>query len=585
MKEYDAPLREMQFVIEELVGLDQISMLPEYKEASPDVVRAILEEANKLARDILSPTNRNGDIEGSKLENGVVISPTGFKEAYNAYVEGGWNALQIDQAIGGQGLPQLIATPVFEMWDSANLAFMLCPVLTIAAVECINLFGNEAQKEKWLPKLVTGEWTGTMVLTEPNAGSDVGALRTRAEPNGDHFLLSGQKIYTTWGEHDLTDNIIHMVLARTPNSPPGTRGISLFIVPKFLVNKDGNLGSRNDLRAVSLENKLGIHGSPTCVMQFGENQGAIGYLVGEECRGMEYMFTMMNNARLAVGREGVGVSERAYQKAVEFARERVQGRIPDEPSAGDVAIIRHPDVRRNLLNIRALSESTRALCYYVAERQDIASKHPDEQTRNDAADRVSLLVPLVKAWATDCSVEAASIGIQVHGGAGFIEETGAAQYYRDCRITPIYEGTNGIQAIDLINRKLIRDGGREMQRLLTEIKDGKYDERKIANLLTTALEEFSIATDWMIKNSQTNSQAVLSGATPYLRAFGIVTCGWLMARAANIALKHKNQETFYQAKIATARFYANNFLPQAIAFSKASTTGADDILAISSDFL
>lgn len=580
MAEYTAPLRDMKFVIEELIGLDQITEMPGYEEATSDVVRAILDEANKVARDVLSPINRNGDLEGSRLENGVVITPTGFRDAYQAYVDGGWNSLQFDEEIGGQGLPQLVATSVFEMWDGANLAFMLCPVLTIAAVECLEKFGTDEQKEKWMPKLVTGEWTGTMVLTEPNAGSDVGALRTRAEQEGDHYRISGQKIFTTWGEHDFTENIVHMVLARTPNAPPGTRGISLFIVPKFLVNDDGSLGQRNDLRAVSLEHKLGIHGSPTCMMQFGETDGAIGYLVGEECRGMEYMFSMMNSARLAVGREGVGIAERAYQQAANYARERVQGRDAADPASGDVAIIRHPDVRRNLLTMRALIEATRALSYYVAAELDIAYKHPDPDRRNTAAARVDLLVPVVKAWSTDCGIEIASLGVQIHGGAGFIEETGAAQHYRDARITPIYEGTNGIQALDLVGRKILRDGGEELKTFLADVRETEISDPLIADAMWSALEALTATMDWMLEYDGDDPRAVVAGATPFLRALGLVAGGWLMARSASVAATSKDDDEFYKIKIATARFYAANLLPQVAAYAQAARTGAAEIMAV-----
>ncbi|MEC7489135.1 MAG: acyl-CoA dehydrogenase [Pseudomonadota bacterium] len=580
MADYQAPLRDMQFVIEELIGLEQIASLPGYEETTPDLVRAILEEAGNLARDVLSPINRSGDIEGAKLENGVVITPTGFRSAYQAYVDGGWNTLQFDREIGGQGLPQLVATPVFEMWDAANLAFMVCPVLTIAAVECIGEFGTEEQKQKWLPKLVTGEWTGTMVLTEPNAGSDVGALRTRAVPEAGHYRLTGQKIFTTWGEHDLTDNIVHMVLARTPDAPPGTRGISLFIVPKFIVNEDGSLGQRNDLRPMSLERKLGIHGSPTCVMQFGENDGAIGYLVGEECRGMEYMFSMMNSARLAVGREGVGIGERAYQLAAEYARERIQGRDAANPAAGAVPIIRHPDVRRNLMTMRALTEATRALCCYVSAKQDIARKHPDLDERATASARVDLLVPVVKAWSTDCGVDIASLGIQIHGGAGFIEETGAAQYYRDARITPIYEGTNGIQALDLVGRKVLRDQGRELLRFIYEIKGTGITDTLIADALSSALNAVSDAANWMIEYDGDDPRAVVAGATPFLTALGLLAGGWLMGMAADIATNGPEDEDFYKAKIATARFYAAHMLPQANAYACSAVAGADAIMAL-----
>tara|TARA_R110000868_G_scaffold4155_4_gene25218 strand:+ start:1511 stop:3268 length:1758 start_codon:yes stop_codon:yes gene_type:complete len=583
MAEYTAPLRDMQFVIEELIGLEDVAALPGFEEATSDTVQAILEEANKMARDVLSPINRSGDIEGSRLENGVVVTPAGFREAYTAYVEGGWNALQFDPEIGGQGLPMLVATPVFEMWDAANLAFMLCPVLTIAGVECLEKFGSAEQKEKWMPKLVTGEWTGTMVLTEPNAGSDVGALRTKAVPDGNQYRITGQKIFTTWGEHDCAENIVHMVLARTPDAPPGTRGISLFIVPKFLVDDDGTIGQRNDLRAVSLEHKLGIHGSPTCVMQFGENDGAIGYLVGHEGRGMEYMFAMMNSARLAVGREGVGISERAYQQAADYARERVQGKDMSNPALSEVPIIRHPDVRRNLMTMRALTEATRALGYYVAAKQDFARKHPDRDVRAEAQGRIDLLVPVVKAWSTDCGVEIASLGVQIHGGAGFIEETGAAQYYRDCRITPIYEGTNGIQALDLVSRKILRDRGEELNKFIAEIRDTEIQDAKIANSMWSALDALAAATEWILEDSGEDPRIVLAGATPFLRALGLVTGGWLMAKAANLAAQGAEDDDFYKAKLATARFYAANLLPQAAGYAQAATAGAEDIMALPAD--
>ena len=580
MAEYTAPLRDMQFLIEELIGLDDVAALPGFEDATPDTVQAILDEANKLARDVLSPINRGGDTEGSRLENGVVITPPGFKEAYKAYADGGWNSLQFDTEIGGQGLPMLVATPVFEMWDAANLAFMLCPVLTIAGVECLEKFGSDEQKTKWMPKLVSGEWTGTMVLTEPNAGSDVGALRTKAVPEGDHYKISGQKIFTTWGEHDCTENIVHMVLARTPDAPPGTRGISLFIVPKFLVNDDGSLGQRNDLRAVSLEHKLGIHGSPTCVMQFGENDGAIGYLIGEECRGMEYMFSMMNSARLAVGREGVGIGERAYQQAADYARERVQGKDMSNPTLSEVPIIHHPDVRRNLMTMRCLTEATRALGCYVAAKQDFARKHPDDDVRAAAQARVDLLVPVVKAWSTDCGIEIASLGVQIHGGAGFIEETGAAQHYRDSRITPIYEGTNGIQALDLVGRKILRDRGEELLKFIAEVRDTEIEDPKIADSMWSALDALSAATDWILADPGDDPRVVMAGATPFLRALGLVTGGWLMAKAANIAGKGAEDDEFYKAKRATARFFAANMLPQVAGYARAATAGAEEIMAL-----
>ena len=586
MTEYNAPLREMQFVIEELIGLDEITALPGYEDATTDTVRAILEEAGKLGRDVLSPLNRPGDLEGSKLENGVVTTPAGFKDAYQAYIDGGWNTLQLERSVGGQELPLLVATPVYEMWDAANLAFMLCPLLTIAGVEMLQRYASDEMQAQWIPKLVSGEWTGTMVLTEPGAGSDVGALKTRAVPNGDHYLISGQKIFTTWGDHDFTGNIIHMLLARTPDSPPGTRGISMFVVPKFLVNEDGSPGPRNDLRPVSLEHKLGIHASPTCVMQFGENEGAVGYLVGEECRGMEYMFSMMNLARLGVGREGVGIAERAYQQAASYARERIQGRDLTRPGDGDVAIVRHPDVRRNLMTMRATIEASRALGCFVASRQDVARKHPDAEIRNEAAALVDLLVPVVKAWSTDCGVEMTSLGLQIHGGAGFIEETGAAQYYRDSRITPIYEGTNGIQAIDLVHRKIIRDQGVTIKALLADMRSTEISDGRIAECFCSALDSFEAATGWILESAESPNDA-LAAATPYQSAFGYLLGGWLMAQAANIADAEVAQEngadSFYRAKLTTARFYATNVLPQVASLAAAATSGSAEIMALAED--
>ena len=588
MTEYDAPLRDMQFVIEELVGLSEVTALPGHEDLTSDTVRAILEEAAKFGREVLSPINRSGDIEGSRLENGVVVTPKGFKEAYQAYVDGGWNTLQFEPELGGQGLPMLVSTPVFEMWDSANLGFALCPVLSIAGAEMLEKYGTDEQKEKWIPKLVSGEWTGTMVLTEPGAGSDVGALKTRAVPEGNHYRISGQKIFTTWGEHDFTENIVHMVLARTPDAPPGTRGISLFIVPKFMVNDDGTLGPRNDLRPVSLEHKLGIHASPTCVMQFGENEGAIGYLVGEECRGMQYMFSMMNNARLAVGREGVGIATRAYQQAASYARERIQGRDAVNPGAGQVAIIRHPDVRRNLMTMRTLTEAARALGYYVAAQLDVARKHPDAETRAQAQARVDLLVPVVKAWSTDCGVTVASIGVQVHGGAGFIEETGAAQHYRDSRITPIYEGTNGIQAIDLVTRKIIGDGGQSVALLIEEMADTEISDSRIEAPFLQTLADLKQATSYFVDPPTDDPRAALAGATPYLTALGTITGCWLMARSAaiasdNLANGAGDDAPFYEAKITSARFYADTFCPQASASLATAMSGSADLMALADE--
>src|SRR5437763_2760630 len=458
MSDYLAPLADMRFTLREISGLADVATLPSCEQAAPDLVDQVLDQAAKVAGDVIAPLNAVGDRERSRLENGVVRTPTGFADAYRSYVEGGWNSLPFDPAHGGQGLPQVVSTAVLEIWSSANMSFSLCPLLNIGAVELLQAHGSPEQKRLYLEKMISGEWTGTMNLTEPQAGSDVGALRTRAVKKGDHYEITGQKIFITYGDHDMAANIVHMVLARLPDAPAGTRGISLFLVPKRLVNPDGSLGAHNDLRCVSLEHKLGIHGSPTCVMAYGDRGGAAGYLVGEPNRGIECMFTMMNNARLNVGLQGVAIAERAYQQARDFARQRVQGRPAGVKAEGPLPIIHHPDVRRMLLDMRASTEAARALTYYVAAGIDRARHHPDADERARQQRRVDLLIPVVKAWCTDLGAEVASTGVQVHGGMGYVEETGAAQHLRDARIAPIYEGTNGIQANDLVARKLARDG-------------------------------------------------------------------------------------------------------------------------------
>ena len=524
----------MRFVIEELNGLAEVASLPGHEDATPDVVRAILEEAGRLGREVLSPLNRSGDLEGAKLENGVVRTPRGFKEAYRAYVDGGWNTLQLDREIGGQGLPMLVSTPVFEMWDSANLAFMLCPVLTIAGAEMLQRYGSERQKTTWMPKLVTGEWTGTMVLTEPGAGSDVGALKTRAVPDGDVYRLTGQKIFTTWGDHDFTENIVHMVLARTPDAPPGTRGISLFIVPKFLVNDDGTLGRRNDLRPVSLERKLGIHGSPTCVMQFGENEGAIGYLVGEECRGMEYMFAMMNNApprsrprRRRYRRTGLPAGgglcagENSGPRHVEPGDRRRRDRTPSRRAAEPHDHAR-PDRGRPGAGLpRCGAAGLRPQASGAGNPAPGPAPGPTSSS------------PSSRRGRRIAASEIASLGVQIHGGAGFIEETGAAQHYRDSRITPIYEGTNGIQAIDLLSRKIMRDGARRSAICWTRCRRPKSPIRRSRASSTRRFRPFGPPRDRLLSTEEFGE--ALAGATPCLRALGFLAGGWLMARSAEIS--------------------------------------------------
>jgi alkylation response protein AidB-like acyl-CoA dehydrogenase len=586
MSDYAAPLADMRFALNEVVGLADIAALPGCEQAAPDLVDQVLDQAAKLAGDVIAPLNAVGDRERSRLENGVVRTPKGFTDAYRSYVEGGWNSLPFDPAYGGQGLPQVVATAVLEMWTSANLSFSLCPMLNVGAVELLQAHGSPEQKRLYLQRMISGEWTGTMNLTEPQAGSDVGALRTRAVKAGDHYEITGQKIFITYGDHDMAANIVHMVLARLPDAPPGTSGISLFIVPKRLVNSDGSLGAHNDLRCVSLEHKLGIHGSPTCVMAYGDRGGAVGYLVGEPNRGMEYMFTMMNNARLNVGLQGVAIAERAYQQARDFARQRVQGRPAGIKADGPLPIVHHTDVRRMLLDMRSATEAARTLTYTVAAGIDRARHHPDADERERQQRRVDLLIPVVKAWCTDLGVEVASTGVQVHGGMGYVEETGAAQHLRDARIAPIYEGTNGIQANDLVARKLGRDGGAAAQDFIAEMRvlDGELaaapgdDLAEIRRQLSTGLEALGTATAWMAETVATDTPRALAGSVPYLRMLGTTTAGWLLAKgalAAQRALAERNsQGAFLEAKLVIARFFAEHRLAGVPGILPAVTGGA-----------
>jgi len=592
MTSYEAPLEDMRFLFQEMGALEAVNRLAGLEEATPDLVSAVLEEAGKLARDRLVPCNHSADrAGGATYENGVVRTPQGWTEAYNAFVEGGWNAVPFDPEFGGQGLPWLVAIALQEIWQAANMSWALCPLLTQSAVELLTAHGSDKQKTTWLPKLISGEWTGTMNLTEPGAGSDVGALKCRAEPAGDHYLIQGQKIFITYGEHDLTENIVHMVLARSPGAPAGTRGISLFIVPKFLVNADGTLGTRNDLRCVSLEEKLGIHGSPTCAMAYGDGGGAVGYLVGEENRGMEYMFTMMNNARISVGLQGVSIAERAYQQARGYARERVQGK----PVAGSGAIIGHPDVRRMLLTMRAQTEAMRAVTYDLAAMLDVSKRHPEESWRTYAERRIGLLTPVVKAWCTDVGVEVASLGIQVHGGMGYIEETGAAQHFRDARIAPIYEGTNGIQAIDMVTRKVLRDDGEaaleyieELQALINGMNTHAEDDvAAIRHHFAAAVDALDNATQWILEAGRDSAVDALAAAAHYLRLFGIVAGGSMLARAALHCVTRMETGAKDGArlndKLTVARFYAEQILPQTTGLATTVTTGGKTIMTLPED--
>ncbi len=591
MSTYTAPLQDMQFVIKDLVGLADITAMPDCAEVTPDLVDAVLEEAGKFAAGVLDPLNRGGDQQGAKLADSKVTSSPGFKEAYRQFIEGGWNGLSGETAFGGQGLPHVVSMPVQEMWNSANMAFCLCPMLTSGVLAALELKGSPVQKEKYLHKLTAGEWTGTMNLTEPQAGSDLSAVRTRADPEGDHYRLHGTKIFITWGEHDMAENIIHLVLARTPTAPEGVKGISLFIVPKFLVNDDGTLGERNDVKCVSIEHKMGINASPTCVLAYGDGKGAVGYLVGEENRGLEYMFIMMNHARLGVGLEGVALAERAYQHAREYAKTRVQGRAIGQKSGDRVTIIHHPDVKRMLLTMKAQTEAMRAVAYSASAALDKANHHPDDKERRKNQALVDFLIPIVKGWCTEQSVEVASTGVQIHGGMGFIEETGAAQYLRDARITTIYEGTTGIQAADLVGRKTgfekgatafaIIDVMRKLDSKLVVCKNN--DVAAARENLRRAVDGLATATQWVVDTFPKDPNAVAAVSVPFLKLWGTVAGGWLMARAALVAngkLAGGGDPEFCRAKIVTARFYAEHILPQAAGMVSVVTGGAYSVLAL-----
>ncbi len=576
MSTYEAPLKDMQFVICELAGLDQVTALPGWQETDKEVVNAILQEASRFASEVLTPLNRVGDQAGVIWKDGNVIMAPGFREAYQSYIDTGWNRLGFEAEYGGQAIPSLVGAAVQEMWKSANLAFSACFQLTQGAIEALLLRGTDDQKRKFLPKMVEGRWTGTMNLTEPQAGSDLAAVRTRAMRQADGtYRIFGQKIFITYGEHDLSENIVHLVLARTPDAPPGVKGISLFVVPKFLVNDDGSLGQRNDAWCLSVEHKLGIHGSPTCVMSYGDQGGAVGYLVGEENRGLEYMFIMMNVARLSVGLEGVAIGERAYQQALAYAKTRLQGR---DISGGTeaVPIIRHPDVRRMLLLMKSLTQATRSLAYVVAGARD--------------------LTPVVKGWSTETGIEIASLGIQVHGGMGYIEETGAAQHWRDARITTIYEGTTGIQANDLVGRKIIRDQGKtvravvnEMRRLEGELRTKQPDAslESIRDGYTRGVDALANAVEYIVANYSVSPKRVMAGAVPFLKLFGIVAGGWQLARGAMVSANRlaegKGDPVFYSSKIATARFFAEHVLATAPGLAHTVVRGGESAVELSEE--
>ena len=594
MSVYIAPLREMLFAMKEVGGLDAICAQPDHEETTPDLVEAILQEAANYAAGVLDPLNRPGDVQGARWHDGRVTPADGFREAWASFCENGWNGMPAATEWGGQGLPTLVSTAVLEMWKSSNLAFSLCQMLTLGAVEAIAHHGSDALQRRFLAPMVEGRWTGTMNLTEPQAGSDLAALRSRAVHEGDHYHVSGNKIFITWGEHDMAENIVHLVLARLPDAPPGVKGISLFLCPKYLVNDDGTLGERNDLACTSIEHKMGIHGSPTASMSFGDSGGAIGYLVGEPHQGLACMFTMMNHARLNVGLEGVGISERAYQHARAYALERVQGK---PALAGSSTIAGHPDVRRMLMDMKARTEAMRALAYFCAGQMDRVAGHPDAQERAQAQALVGLLTPVVKGWCTDSAQGITSDGLQIHGGMGYIEETGAAQYFRDARITTIYEGTTGIQANDLIGRKLAREGGRTLKGLLTRIDsdarqlmDARDPElSSIGDALMRAVRALEDGADWQLAHSDAQPQDCAAGAVPFLRLAGTVIGGWLSARMAEAATAQLAADSsdagFLRAKRITASHYATHILVEASALRDIVVHGAASTLALSDDQL
>jgi len=590
MSEYSAPLDDIRFVLENVVDLPALSKFPAYEHVDADSIHSILEENARFMEQLVAPLNHSGDVQHSRWDAGTVVTPDGFRDAYQQYVAAGWGGVPFPADYDGGGFPWLVGIAMQEIMQEANLAFSMCPLLTQGAIDLLLHHSSEDQKEKYLRKMVSGEWTGTMNLTEPQAGSDVGAITTKAVPAGDgSWRITGQKIFITFGEHDMAEQIIHLVLARVPDAPPGTKGISCFIVPKFLVDDDGNLGERNTLQCVSIESKMGINASPTCVMAY---EDAVGYLIGEPNSGMRYMFTMMNNARLSVGLQGLALGERAYQRAVAYAQERRQGRAPGAPAGEQSLIVDLPDVRRMLLTMRAINEAMRALVYLNAECLDHAAQNPDPEVRQQRQELADLLTPITKGWGTDLGVEVTSLAIQVFGGMGYIEETGVAQYYRDARIAPIYEGTNGIQAMDLVGRKLpMRAGGVVTDFLATveataaEVTAAGDALAPIGDRLAAGHKVLKEATEWLMANGLADPTNALAGATPYLRMSGTVVGGWLLARSALAAQRRLDagasgaEQSLLQQKIVTARFYCDQILPTADGLLAAVTAGPQDLVA------
>lgn len=592
---YVAPLKDMVFNIKHLADIEQIAQLPGFEDAGFETAQAVLEEAAKFNEGVLSPLNWEGDKNPSSWKDGVVTATPGFKEAFEQFAQGGWQGLQHPVAFGGQGLPKTIGAACGEMQNSANMSFALCPLLTDGAIEALLTAGSDELKATYLENLVSGKWTGTMNLTEPQAGSDLAAVRSRAEPQADGtYKVFGTKIFITWGEHDMAENLVHLVLARVSGAPEGVKGISLFVVPKFMVNKDGSLGARNDVHCVSIEHKMGIKASPTAVLQYGDHGGAIGYLVGQENRGLEYMFIMMNAARFGVGVQGIAIAERAYQKAVTFAKDRVQSRPVDGSLPTSGPIIHHPDVKRMLMTMRAYTEGCRAMATVGAAAFDAAHHHPDAETRKQNQAFYEFMVPLIKGYSTEMSLEVTSLGVQVHGGMGFIEETGAAQYYRDAKILTIYEGTTAIQANDLVGRKTARDGGQTAKALAAQIeateglllKSGSADAVVVAKRLKAAREAFVDVVNFVAGNTKASPNAVFAGSVPYLMLAGNLMAGWQLARALLVAQDELAQGVdapFMKAKIITARFYADHLLTKAPGVRDAIIEGAASVTALALD--
>lgn len=590
MSEYKHPYRDAEFVLNELVDFDALCADAGLEDVNAELASVILTEAGKLGSDVLAPLNVIGDTQHPQLTENGVQETAGFSEAYQQYMEGGWSSLTAAEEFGGQNLPNVLGTAVNEIWQSSNLAFALCPLLGQGAIESIAHHGSEALKQTYLPKMVSGEWTGTMNLTEPDAGTDLAAVKTKAVPNGDHYLITGQKIFITWGDHQMTENVVHLVLARVPDAPAGVKGISLFVVPKFLLDENGNPAARNDAHCVSLEHKLGIHGSPTCVMSFGDNEGAVGYLVGEANKGLAYMFTMMNHARQGVGLQGLAIAERSYQQAVEYAKDRLQGTKKD---GSRFSIIKFPDVRRMLMQMKASIEAMRGLAFVAAAEIDRGHYAQDQDAAQKNNARVELLTPIVKGWLTELAQEVTYLGTQVHGGMGFIEETGSAQHYRDARILTIYEGTTGIQALDLVGRKTLVNGGEHLSELLTEM-EATIEQLEACELfaeqaaaLRDAVESGKSACEWLLENAAKDAAAAGSVSVQFMMMFGYICGGWIMGQSALKAQAQldagQGDAEFLQAKLVTAQYYSEHLLPRVKSALAAVKAGSTSVMALTED--